>query len=118
MIVNWICVPDVCRDIASPAHLLIARLFPAFSFAHPARCAAAIFLRAAAESVRFPRIGTTFDCPLASSWNFAQRAVWAAAIRSRVFSCLHFDSLGLPVPVVTDVTSCVPFCARSVGIAT
>src|ERR1700686_2968428 len=60
-----------------------AVFFAAFTFAHRALCAAAIFLRAAAESVRLPRMGTTFFSPPAVSRTFAQRALWAAAMRAR-----------------------------------
>lgn len=67
-----------------------ALFFAAFTFAHRARCAAAIFLRAAAESVRLPRIGTTF----AFSRTFAQRALWAAAILARADA----DNFLAPVP--------------------
>lgn len=56
-----------------------AVFFAAFTFAHRALCAAAIFFRAATESVRLPRIGTTFAFPR----TFAQRALWAAAILPR-----------------------------------
>jgi hypothetical protein len=56
-----------------------AAFFAAFTLADRALCVAAIFLRAAADSVRFPRIGTT----LAVLQNFAQRALWAAAILAR-----------------------------------
>jgi hypothetical protein len=48
-----------------------AVFFPAFTFAHRALCAAAIFFRAAAESVRFALIGATFDF----SRTFAHRAL-------------------------------------------
>jgi hypothetical protein len=60
--------------------------------AHRALCAAAIFLRAAAESVRLPRLGTTFADPR----TLAHRALWAAAIRARADT----DSLlvALPLP--------------------
>jgi hypothetical protein len=57
-----------------------AVFFPALTFAHRARCAAAILLRAAAESVRLARIGTTFCSAPTFSRTFAQRALWAAAI--------------------------------------
>jgi hypothetical protein len=40
--------------------LCYATFFAAFTFAHRALCAAAIFFRAAAESVRFLMIGTNF----------------------------------------------------------
>jgi hypothetical protein len=65
--------------------------FPAFTFAHLALCAAAIFLSAAAESVRFRRIRTT----LADSRNFAHRARWAGAIRARA----DLDSFRVPAPL-------------------
>src|ERR1700757_2109516 len=67
-----------------------AVLFPAFTFAHRALCAAAIFLRAAAESVRLPRTGAAFAVPR----NFAHRALWAAAIRARAAG----DNLRVPIP--------------------
>jgi hypothetical protein len=70
-----------------------AVFFAAFTFAHLALCAAAIFLRAAAESVRFPLIGTTFADLPALSRTFAQRALWAAAILARAAP----DILLLPV---------------------
>jgi hypothetical protein len=60
-----------------------AVFFPAFTFAHRALCAAAIFRRAAADIVRLARIGTTFARVPAFSLTFAQRALWAAAILSR-----------------------------------
>src|SRR5579864_7971641 len=56
-----------------------AAFLAAFTFAHRARCAAAIFLRAAADIVRFLGIGTTFPFP-PSALTFAHRALWAAAI--------------------------------------
>jgi hypothetical protein len=56
-----------------------ADFFAAFTFAHRARCAAAILLRALADIVRFLGIVTTFaSSPFA--FTFAQRALWAAAI--------------------------------------
>ena len=63
-----------------PAFIL-PHFFPAFTFAHLARCAAAIFLRPAAEMVclpRFAEIGTTL-CALA----LAHRARCALAILRR-----------------------------------
>jgi hypothetical protein len=62
----------------------------AFTFAHLALCAAAIFLRAAAESVRLRRTGAAFAVPR----NFAHRALWAAAILARAAA----DSFRVPVP--------------------
>jgi len=56
-----------------------AGFFAAFTFSHRARCAAAIFLRAAADIVRFFGIVTTLPFPL-FAFTFAQRARWAAAI--------------------------------------
>lgn len=67
-----------------------AVFFPAFTRAHLALCAAAIFLRAAADSVRLPRIGTTF----AVARTLAHRALWAAAILARPAA----DIFLLPVP--------------------
>jgi len=55
----------------------------AFTFAHLALCAAAIFLLVAAGSFRFALIGTTFADLPALSRTFAQRALWAAAMRAR-----------------------------------
>jgi len=56
-----------------------ADFFAAFTFAHRARCAAAIRLRALADIVRLLGIVTTFSfLPLA--FTFAQRALCAAAI--------------------------------------
>jgi hypothetical protein len=55
-----------------------AAFLPRLTFAHLARCAAAILRRADADIVRllgFGEIGTTFF-----AFNFAQRALWAAAI--------------------------------------
>jgi len=69
-----------------------AVFFPAFTFAHRALCAAAIFLRADAESFRFPRIGTAF----AVSRTFAHRARWAAAILARA----DWDNIRVVVPLV------------------
>ena len=80
-----------------------AVFFPAFTLVHRAFCAAAFFLRAAAESVRFPRIGTTF----AAFRTFAHRARWAAAIRARA----DLDSLPVPVPflyVLPNAASAAP----------
>src|ERR1700756_979230 len=58
-----------------------ADFFAAFTFAHRARCAAAILLRALADIVRFLGMATTFSfSPLA--FTFAQRALCAAAIRA------------------------------------
>jgi hypothetical protein len=56
-----------------------ADFFAAFTFAHRARCAAAILLRALADIVRFLGIVTTFASP-PFAFTFAQRALWAAAI--------------------------------------
>jgi len=67
-----------------------AVFFPAFTRAHLALCAAAIFLRAAADSVRLPRIGTTF----AVARTLAHRALWAAAILARPAA----DIFLLPAP--------------------
>ena len=71
-----------------------ALFFAAFTFAHRARCAAAIFLRAAADSVRFFGIAMTLGLPL-FAFTFAHRAFWAAAI------------LALPA---ADILPRVPFC--------
>lgn len=54
-------------------------LFAALTFAHRARCAAAILLRALADMDRFLGDLTSFDFPL-SVFTFAHRALWAAAI--------------------------------------
>jgi len=51
----------------------------AFTLAHRARCAAAIFLRAVADIVFFLGMLTTFCCPLFVR-TLAHRALWAAAI--------------------------------------
>jgi hypothetical protein len=56
-----------------------ADFFAAFTFAHRARCAAAILLRALADIVRFLGIVTTFAFP-PFAFTFAQRALCAAAI--------------------------------------
>jgi hypothetical protein len=72
-----------------------AVFLPAFTLAHRALCAAAIFLRADAESVRFRGIGTTF----AVSRTFAHRARWAAAILVRVDA----DSFLVPFPLLYAV---------------
>ena len=58
---------------------LQADFFAAFTFAHRARCAAAIFLRALADIVRFLGIVTTFAFPLLAL-AFAHRARCAATI--------------------------------------
>jgi hypothetical protein len=72
-----------------------ADFFAAFAFAHRARCAAAILLRALADSVRFLGNVTTFAfSPFA--FTFAQRALWAAAI------------LALPAADILP-RGCVPF---------
>lgn len=62
---------------------IVAYYLPAFTFAHRARCAAAIFFRAEADIVRpfFGAGATLFACPLVS-FSFAHRAFWAAAIRA------------------------------------
>jgi hypothetical protein len=59
-----------------------ADFLAAFTFAHRARCATAILLRALADMVRFLGMVTTFAFP---RWplTFAQRALWAAAILAR-----------------------------------
>ena len=80
-----------------------AVFFPAFIFAHLARCAAAILLRAAGESVGLPSKGTTF----AASRTFAQRALWAAAILARADA----DSFRVLVPflyVLPNAASAAP----------
>ena len=59
-----------------------AVFFVALTLAHRARCADAIFLRAAADRVRFLGSVTTFPFPLLA-FNFAHRALCAAAIRAR-----------------------------------
>jgi len=56
-----------------------ADFFAAFTFAHRARCAAAIFLRPAADIVRFLGIVTTLPLSL-WAFAFAHRVLWAAAI--------------------------------------
>ena len=73
----------------------LSRLLSSFH-PHRAVCAAAIFLRAAAESVRLPRIGTT----LADSRTFAQRFLWPAAIRARADA----DSFRVPVSLSICIT--------------
>ena len=71
-----------------------ALFFAAFTFAHRARCAAAIFLRAAADRIRFFGIEMTLGLRL-FAFTFAHRAFCAAAI------------LALPA---ADITLRVPFC--------
>jgi hypothetical protein len=56
-----------------------ADFFAAFTFAHRARCAEAILLRALADIIRFLGMVTTF-APLPLALTLAQRALWAAAI--------------------------------------
>ena len=56
-----------------------ADFFAAFTFAHRARCAAAILLRALADIIRFLGIVTTFAFPLLAL-TFAHRALCAADI--------------------------------------
>jgi len=56
-----------------------ADFFAVFTFAHRARCAAAILLRALADIVSFLGIVTTFAFPLLAL-TFTHRALWAAAI--------------------------------------
>ena len=92
--------------ISKPPSNHQAVFFPAFTRAHRALCAAAILLRAAAESVRFLRIGTTFFSPPAFSRTFAQRALWAAEIRARAAA----ESLPL-VPV------CFPYALPNAASA-
>jgi hypothetical protein len=66
------------RNSGRSSHALF---FRAFSFAHRARCAAAIFLRAAADIVFFFGMATTFRfCGPLFARAFAHRALWAAAI--------------------------------------
>jgi hypothetical protein len=65
-----------------------------FTFAHLARCAAAILRRADADIVRLSRFGaieTTF-CAL----TLAQRALWAAAIFLRAPAHVYGVELGSP----------------------
>ena len=71
-----------------------AFFFADFTFAQRALCAAAILLRAAADSVRFFGIVMTFGLPL-FAFSLAHRALWAAAI------------LALPA---ADMLPRVPFC--------
>jgi hypothetical protein len=56
-----------------------ADFFAAFTFAHRARRAASILLRALADILRFLGIGTTLAFS-SFAFTFAQRALWAAAI--------------------------------------
>jgi hypothetical protein len=56
-----------------------ADFFGAFTFAHRARCPAAIPLRALADIVRFLGVVTTFASPPVA-FTLAQRALWTAAI--------------------------------------
>jgi hypothetical protein len=93
-------------DLPKPPSNHQAVFFPAFTRAHLALCAAAILLRAAAESVRLPCIGTTFCCAPAFARTFAQRALWAAAIRARAAA----ESLPL-VPV------CFPYALPNAASA-
>jgi hypothetical protein len=84
----------------------LARIFPsragipsyavffwaALTFAHLALCAAAIFLRAAADIVLFFGMLTTFCLCPAFPRTFAHRALWAAAILALAAAdkCLRF----------------------------
>ena len=74
-------------------------LLPTFTRAHRALCAAAIFLRADAESVRLLRIGTILSDLPAFALTFAHRALWAAAIRARTDT----DSLLVALPLPYDL---------------
>lgn len=82
------------RSLIANSVTRYAVFFPAFTRAHLALCAAAIFLRAEAESVRLLRMGTTLACAPAFSRTFAQRARWAAPSRARADA----ESLLVPVP--------------------
>jgi hypothetical protein len=82
------------ENVAIPLSLY-AGCFPVLTRAHLALCAAAIFRRAAAESVRFRLIGTSLADLPASCRTFAQRALWAAAILARADA----DNLRVPVPL-------------------
>jgi hypothetical protein len=86
---------SISTDRTAGVNASYAVFFPAFTRAHLALCAAAIFLRAAAETVRFPRIGNTFGCAALFSRTFAQRALCAAAILARAAA----DSFLVPVPL-------------------
>jgi hypothetical protein len=98
------------RNCRSRVETCYAVFFPALTRAHRALCAAAIFLRAAAESVRLSRIGTTF----AVSRTFAQRALWAAAILARADA----DNFRVPVPlpyVLPNAASAAPIPRSSLA---
>ena len=83
------------RLALSPPGIGYAGFFPTLAFAHLALCAAAIFLRAAAESLRFAFVGTTFpSVPAFADLTLAQRALWAAAILPRADA----ESFRGPVP--------------------
>jgi hypothetical protein len=69
----------VSLDIFTFSLVRQADFFAAFTFAHRARCAAAILLRALADIVRFLGIVMTFASP-PFAFTLAQRALWAAAI--------------------------------------
>jgi hypothetical protein len=87
------------RVLQRPLLIGQALFFAAFTFAHRARCAAAIFLRAAADSVRFFGIVMTLGLAL-FAFTFAHRAFWAAAI------------LALPADdIVPRVLLCFPYVA-------
>jgi hypothetical protein len=73
-------LPSIFGSTALSEHQ--ALFFPAFTFAHRALCAAAIFLRETAESFRLLRIGTILSALPAFALTFVQRAFWAAAIRA------------------------------------
>ena len=97
-------IPRLISESRHPTHGLIflidqAFFFAAFTFAHRARCAAAILFRAAVDSVRFFGIVMTLGLPLVAL-TLAHRALWAAAI------------LALPdADILPRVLFCFPYVA-------
>jgi hypothetical protein len=83
------------REFSHRVRAYAVFLRAALTFAHRARCAAAIFLRAAADIVFFLGIVTTFCFCLPVPRTFAHRALWAAAILARAAVDRR---LRLPVP--------------------
>ena len=72
--------------------------FLALIFAHLARCAAAIFLRADADIVRLTGVG------LGADFTFAHRALCARAMRRRAAA----ETMRLPPVVVRPVVGVLP----------
>jgi hypothetical protein len=97
-----------------------AVFFAAFTLAQRARCAAEIFLRAAADKVRFLGIVTKFFLPF-FDFNLDQRALWAAAILARPGAdILRRVFVGFPYAAPKAVSAaeipCICFVNRSCSL--